>query len=193
MADRLGDLLVGAGLLDDQQLGKALNHGKQRRIPIGQAVVSLGFAEEGPVWRVLAKQHKLPFVDLQADVSRGGRIKPGLIDQVPAEVVEEHRVIPVAERDGKLVLAVDDPLKTFGLDTLQFVLDRDLGAALSTPAGLSSAMAHYYGLAGEGAAADVEAAAAGEDPSDDDEAPVIRLVSRMIAQAVEDRASDIHV
>jgi type IV pilus assembly protein PilB len=191
MAQRLGEMLVAQGLLDEQQLGKALTHQKNRRCPLGEAVVAMGFCEEEAVWRLLAKQQKLPFVDLGADVAKGGRIKAELIEAVPSEVVEEHRIIPVAQRDGKLVLAVDDPLKTFSLDTLQFVLDRDLGAALTTPGGLTKAMAHYYGLTASGVA-DVESALT-EDEPEGDEAPVIRLVTRMISQAVVDRASDIHV
>ena len=192
MADRLGDMLVAQGLLDAQALGKALTHQKNRRISLAQAVVALGLAAEEQVWRLMAKEQKLPFVDLAADVAKGGRIKAELLDAVPADVAAEHRVVPVAQRDGKLVLAMDDPLKTFGLDTLQFVLDRDLGAALTTPAGLSAALSHYYGVSAAGGGPDMESALA-EDDAEGDEAPVIRLVTRTISQAVEERASDIHV
>ncbi len=192
MADRLGDLLIAGGVVDAQQVGKALALCKSRRIPLGEALVSLGFAPEDVVWRTLAKQQKLPFVDLLADVARGGRIKPELIAAVPAEVVTEHRVVPVALKGDKLVLAVDDPLKTFALDTLQFVLNRDLAAALASPAGLAAAMAHYYGASGGTGHAALEQALA-EGGGEGDDAPIIRLVTRMIGSAVEQRASDIHV
>ena len=192
MADRLGDMLLAQGVLDAQQLGKAVNVQNAKRVPLGEAIISLGFADEGTVWRALAKQQKLPFVDLEADLAKGGRIKPALLELVPEEVVAEHHVLPVAVRGDKLVLAVDDPLKTYTLDALQFVLNRDLAAALATPSALRRAIAHYYEVAPEGAAADVEeAVAAGEESGDD--APVVRLVSRMIATAVENRVSDIHV
>ena len=131
MAQRLGDLLLAKGVLDAQQLGKARALQKSKRVPLGEAVVSLGFADESVVWRTLARQQKLAYVDLDADLAKGGRIRSALIDLVPREVVEENLVLPVALKDGKLVLAVDDPLKTYALDSLQFVLDRDLVAVLS--------------------------------------------------------------
>jgi len=192
MAQRLGEMLIAQGVIDAQQVGKALNLQKNRRIPMGEALVSLGYATEEQVWRSLAKQQKLPFVDLVSDVSRGGRVPAAVIARVPAEVAEEHRVIPVTEQSGKLVLAMDDPLKTFALDTLQFVLDQDLGAALTTPGGLSAAMEHYYGITPAGPDADL-AVAMGEDGGEEDDAPIIRLVTRMITTAVESKASDIHV
>ena len=112
MAQRLGDLLLAKGVLDAQQLGKARALQKSKRVPLGEAVVSLGFADESVVWRTLARQQKLAYVDLDADLAKGGRIRSALIDLVPREVVEENLVLPVALKDGKLVLAVDDPLKT---------------------------------------------------------------------------------
>jgi type IV pilus assembly protein PilB len=191
MGDRLGEMLVRQGVVDAQQIGKATAMCKSRRIPLGEALVALGFASEDQVWRALAKQSKLPFVDLEADLAKGGRIRPDLIALVPPEVAAEHGVLPVTAKGEKLILAVDDPSRAFGLDTLQFLLDRDLGTALATPSALARAMSHYYGVA-SGGGPDL-AQAMGEEAGEDDDAPIIRLVTRMIATAVEQAASDIHV
>jgi type IV pilus assembly protein PilB len=191
MADRLGDLLLSQGVVDAQQIGKATAMCKSRRIPIGEALVALGFANEDQVWRALARQHKLPFVDLAADLAKGGRIRPDVVALVPPEVASEHRVVPVTLKGEKLILAVDDPGRAYALDTLQFLLDRDLGTALTTPSGLGGALSHYYGVA-SGGGPDL-AQAMGEEAGEDDDAPVIRLVTRMIGTAVEQAASDIHV
>jgi len=96
----------------------------------------------------------------------------------------------VALKDGRLVLAVDDPLRTFALDTLSFVLNREVAAALTTPAGLRAGLRRYYGVDSGGP--DVAAAMGGTEAEGDD-APVVRLVARMIEQAIEQGASDIHV
>jgi len=188
MADRLGDLLVAHGVLDEVSLGKALTLQKSKRVPLGQAVVSLGLAGETAVWRVLAKQHKMPFVDLDADLAKGGRIRERVLDMVPNAVVDEHGVLPVTVKGEALVLAVDDPVKTYTLDALRFVLGRDVRAALASPGALSRAIGHYYRL-GDGVRM------GGEEVEGDtaDDAPIIRLVTRMIESAVEQRASDIHV
>ncbi len=190
MSDRLGDLLVAQGVVDAQQVGKALALQKTRKIPLGEALVSLGLASEDQVWRVLARQHKLPFVDLVADAQKGGRIRPDIVAAVPAAVAEEQRVVPVSLKDGRLVLAVDDPLRTFALDTLSFVLNRDVSAALTTPGGLRAGLRRYYGVATGGP--DVAEALGSAEPEGED-APVVRLVARLIEQALEQAASDIHV
>src|SRR5262245_9347848 len=190
MSDRLGDLLVAQGVVDAQQIGKALALQKTRKIPLGEALVSLGLATEDQVWRVLARQHKLPFVDLVADAAKGGKIRADIVSAVPEAVAAEQRVVPVALKDGRLVLAVDDPLRTFALDTLSFVLNREVTAALTTPAGLRAGLRRYYGVDSGGP--DV-AAAMGEAEAEGDDAPVVRLVARMIEQAIEQGASDIHV
>jgi len=187
MTDRLGDLLVAQGVIDAGQVGKALALQKTRKIPFGEAVVALGAATEEQVWRVLARQHRLPFVDLAGEKAR---VRPEVLALVPAPVAEEHRVVPVAVKDGRLVLAVDDPLRTFALDTLSFVLNREVAAALSTPTGLRAALRRYYNVDAGGP--DV-ATAAGAAEGEGDDAPVVRLVARMIEQAVEQAASDIHV
>ncbi|MHC5210236.1 MAG: GspE/PulE family protein [Planctomycetota bacterium] len=191
MGDRLGEMLLAQGVVDAQQIGKATAMCKSRRIPIGEALVALGFASEDQVWRALARQSKLPFVDLAADLAKGGRIRADVVALVPAEVASEHRVLPVTVKGDKLILAIDDPARAYSLDTLQFLLDRDLGTALTTPQGLASALSHYYGVA-SGGGPDL-AQALGEEAGEDDDAPIIRLVTRMIATAVEQTASDIHV
>jgi type IV pilus assembly protein PilB len=191
MGERLGELLVAQGVVDAQQIGKATAMCKSRRIPIGEALVALGFATEDQVWRALARQSKLAFVDLTADLAKGGRIRADVIALVPTEVASEHRVLPLTLKGDKLILAVDEPSRAYALDTLQFLLDRDLGTALATPAGLRSALSHYYGVA-SGGGPDL-AQAMGEEAGEDDDAPIIRLVTRMIATAVEQAASDIHV
>ncbi len=189
MADRLGDMLVAQGVVDEAQLGKATTLASNRRISVGQALVELGMASEAEVWRILAKEEQLPFVDLDADLAKGGRIKESVLDLVPEEIVHEHRVMPVTVKSGSLILAIDDPEKTYEMDTLRFVLDRDVKAALATPSGLGRAMAHYYG---EGGDSGVVAEAMSEEEEGDD-APIIRLVSKGISEAVEQDVSDIHV
>ncbi len=192
MADRLGDMLLAQGVVDAQGLSKALSLQKTSRVPLGQALVSLGLASEDRIWRALAQQQKLPFVDLEGDVKRGGRIPDPITQAVPVAVVEEHRVVPVSLKDGRLVLALDDPLATYSLDTLQFVLDRDVAAALTTPRGLRQAMQHYYGLQAERTPAG-ELFAEDAEGGEGDEAPIIRMVRRMLDSAVSAGASDIHV
>jgi type IV pilus assembly protein PilB len=117
---------------------------------------------------------------------------------LPSEVCIEHRIVPVKKTPGAIIVAMEDPEKSFLLDDLRFQLGQDLRAALASPGGITHALVTYYGMAPEAAAGGVDEAAASiaeaeaVDLSEDD-APVVRLVDSIIKDAVRMKASDIHV
>ncbi|MHC4893472.1 MAG: GspE/PulE family protein [Planctomycetota bacterium] len=187
MTERLGELLIAAGLVDESQLRDALAHQRTHGTKIGESLVALGHLDELQVFRALAKQQGLPFVDVSK-----GEVPEALLAQVPAEVAREQAVLPVAERGGSLVVAIDDPLKRYVAEQLQFQLGRDVRCALTAPSSLSTALDRAYGPAEEApdAAAELAAQAGGADA---DDAPIVRLVSRTFADALAARASDIHL
>jgi type IV pilus assembly protein PilB len=187
---RLGEILASAGAVTEEQVHRALLHARQKKMRIGEALVDLGFTDEEKVARALCKQLGLPFVDLLKN-----RIPPATVALLPAEVVREFRVIPVKKTPGAVIVALDDPDKSYMLDDLRFQLDVDLRPALATPGGVRHALKTYWDVAGDGAAAETSAAVeeiAGGDAGADD-APVIRLVDSVIKDAVRMRASDIHI
>ena len=182
----LDQLLVSAGLVSETQLREvqAFQRNRGRSLPF--AVVELGFADEAAVWRLSAKAASMPFVDLAA-----GRIPVSLVDRIPADFAREQRLVPVAEKGGKLVVAVDDPDRRLVADQLRFLTGGDVICALAAPSALGAVLLTYYG----GAAAEQSVAAELKDAGGDDEgeAPIIRLVSRMFMEALEKRSSDIHI
>jgi type IV pilus assembly protein PilB len=154
-------------------------------LTLQEALLRQGAVEEGTLYRALAKQHGIPFVDLGK-----GRIPQEVLDRVPAEIVHEQELLPLMERNGKLVVAVDDPLKAIVADSLGFMLGGDVACALATPKALSAAISRHYGdrLAVQGAQGAGPVAGDGES-----DAPVVRLVTRMFSDALQERASDIHI
>jgi type IV pilus assembly protein PilB len=180
----LGDLFLAAGLLTTEQLRQGRAHQRQRGLRLEEALLELGFVDETSVARVVARQEGMPFVDLSK-----GRIQAAVLERVPAEVALEHGVIPVQERDGRLVVAVDDPIKRIAAEQLAFLLDREIVCALAAPGALRASLERYYGAS---AAPEVERKTAPEE-SDADEAPIIRLATRMFQEALSMRASDIHL
>jgi type IV pilus assembly protein PilB len=187
MTQRLGELLVAAGLIEEQGLRQALEHQRTHGVRIGESVVALGLCSEAQVWRALAKQQGLPFVDLER-----GTAPAELLAAVPAEIAHELGVLPVAERGATLVVAIGDPLQRYVADQLQFQLGRDVACALAAPGALGAAVRAAYGEPSAGREESDGAAARG-DSGDPSEAPVVRLVSRTFADALEARASDIHL
>ena len=153
---------------------------------LGQALVKLGHIDETTLARAQAKDQGMPFVDPSK-----GKIPTGILERIPEEFAVEQGVLPVAERGGKLIVAIDDPLKRIVVDQLQFMLGGEVACAMASGPALKAALARYYGASSE----EEVARSMGSDEGDDeaDEAPIIRLVTRMFGDALEARASDIHL
>jgi type IV pilus assembly protein PilB len=177
-------MLAAAGLVSEAQLREGRAHQRNRGLRIGEALVALGHLDEVSVARMVAKQNALPFVDLGK-----GTIAPAVLERVPAELALEQGLIPIKEKDGGLIVAVDDQLKRIVADQLSFLLGCEVTVALATPSALKEALRRYYG----GAQASNVAAAMGVEASDTSDAPIVRLATRLFKDALESRASDIHI
>jgi len=180
----LGELLLAAGVVSEGQLREARAHQRNRGVRIGESLLQLGHVDETTLARALAKQQGLPFVDLEK-----GKIAPAVLERVPREFAIEQGLLPVLERNGRLVVAIDDHLKRIVADQLSFMLGCEVACALATPTALRSALSRYYGIEPE----DTVAASMGAAEGDESDAPIVRLVTRMFKEALGMRASDIHL
>ena len=185
MSKPLGELLVESGALSEAQLREALAYQRNGGLQLGEAIQRLGFADEATVARALAKQQGLPFVDLDK-----GRVSETILARVPADFAREQGMVPLLEKDGRLVVAIDDPLKKMIAEQLEFMIGAKIGCALSTSSGLKRALERYYGEKAEDSVARSMQVRAGEDEGD---APIVRLVTRTFHDALAARASDIHI
>ena len=185
MSSDLGELLVSSGALNEAQLRQAMSHQRGGDRTLVEAVLDLSLCDEDSLYRAIAKQNGMPFVDLEK-----GKPNPAVIERVPAEVATDQGILPLMEKGGKLIVAIDDPFKRIIVDQLSFVIGGEVACALATPSAHKRAMRLFYS-ATEGED-DVAAAMATTD-QDDDDAPIVRLVTRTFADALEMRASDIHV
>ncbi len=174
--------LRAASVVDDTGLDQARSYASSKGVPLERAVVALGLATEEDVYRCVAKAAGLPFVD-----PRKAPVTPELLGRLPREQIEQHGVLPVIVKDGSLFVAIDDPLKTFLADDLAFIAGCTVRCAIAPPKALKEAVRRALGSGGK--AADSAARVDAGDP----DAPIIRLVEKTIAEALEQRASDIHV
>ncbi|HJO26509.1 MAG: hypothetical protein CMK00_04440 [Planctomycetes bacterium] len=187
MTQPLGELLVASGAVNESQIREAIGLQQGGGMRLGEALVRLGHTDETTVTRTLAKQQGMPFVDLSK-----GRVAAEIIERIPADVAREQGIVPLTEKNGRLVVAVDDPFKRIVADQLSFLIGGEVACALATPEALKMALARYYGAGAEAGDEAGVAASMGTDEQGDD-APIIRLVTRMFRDALEARASDIHV
>ncbi len=187
MAERkqLGAILKVKAGISEEDVQRGLRAAQQQKIKIGEALVSLGVVTEEQVTRALCNQFSLPFVNL-------GKVRlpesvTGLLD---ADAVEMFRAIPVKSKGNTLIVALDDPERMMMLDDLRFRTGKELQCALTTPSAFNTALADYYGV--DAGASSSGASDDGVDDEDDD-APIIRLVNRILEEALRARASDIHI
>jgi type IV pilus assembly protein PilB len=180
----LGEMMLSAGAITAEQLREAMAMHRSSSVKIGEALLKLGAVDETTLARFLAKQQGMPFVDLDK-----GKIADSVIARVSKEIALQQEVLPVMEKDRKLYVAVDDPLKRIVADQLHFILNTEVTCALASPGALKRALQRYYGAAGEEEVARSMQASGGEEA----DAPIIRLVTRMFRDALEMRSSDIHV
>ncbi|MHC4663007.1 MAG: GspE/PulE family protein [Planctomycetota bacterium] len=196
---KIGQYLIKMKVLNADQLREALRFQQSEKCRLGDALVKLGYADEKVIQQALAHQYKLKFVDLEA-IS----IPDEVIASVPRETLLEHTIVPVKRTPGYIIIAMCDPLDYFVLDNLRFVLNTDVKTVLSTRSSILAALGVEDDGAEPGKAAadgdnldedDVSVRALGDDADGKgaDDAPVIRLVQQIIANAVKMRASDIHV
>ena len=177
-------LLIEANVLDRDRLAKAEAAASSRGTPLERTITALNLADEVAVWRVLAKAYGLKFVD-------PGKFAPQAeaLAKVPKEQAEQNEALPVLWKDGVLWVAIDDPHKTFVADNLSFLAGCKVQCALMPPQALKQALRKHCGVGVEAPAKTGGAGAAGEG----DDAPIIRLVGKTIEEALQQRASDIHV
>ena len=201
--DAFSQILVSEGIVSAEQLAEAMRMASTSGKKVHDEVVRLGYADAAKVMKVLAKAHRLKFVNL-ADIS----VPEEIVQLLPESVARENTIFPLSESGGTLRIATCDPTDMDAQEKLRFILNREVEMALAVREQIVESINRHYGLSdGESAdsmlqeftdtaidftetAVEQQAAAAQEDNSD---APVVKLVNLIITEAVQLRASDIHI
>ncbi len=193
---RLGEILVQRGKLDAAALERALRLQQESGEKLGALLVTLGLVAQRDVAEALSHQLGLPLVDAWPEI-------PILEEQVSPRFLRESRALPVREDAEELVLAMADPTDGYTIDAFRMVTGRRVRAMVAIPTELEAAMERLYG-AGKSQLGQIVGDVEQRDELSLDadvqqlkdlasEAPVIRLVSLVITNALEMRASDIHI
>ena len=197
------EILVRQGVVSPDQLSEAEEMAKGSGLKLPDALVRLGYATGEEVMRAVAEQHGLDYVNL-SEVA----IPPSVVELVPESVARENVVLPLAEEDGALKVIVADPDDYPTFEKLRFILNRRIEIALAPREAILEAINRTYGqTVGESAdsmlqeftdtaidfTATEEDAGGATDEIDESSAPIVRLVHLIITEAVQARASDIHI
>jgi len=199
---RLGELLMERAGLTPEQVAHALAARTDPRERLGQVIVRLGYLTEADVVQALAQQFGLPV----ADVQRLTGANREAVQLVPEQLARQAHVLALAREGNTLEIAVGDPLDVLSLDHLRALTGCALRVWVAQPSEVAEAIEQFYSelratehlgaildnidVTATGAEEEVDLAALRQQVED---APVVRLVNLMIAEAIDARASDIHV
>ena len=204
--ERIGDLLVREGLITKEQLEKALQEQKQSGTRVGYNLVKLGFVNEVELTKTLARQFKMPAVDLSRF-----EVDPKVVKLIPGDVALKNLVLPLTREGRTLTVAMADPTNIAVIDDLKFITRYDIFPVIAGEYTLRNALekvfesadAHINDLLGTIAEMDSEDELEVVDTKEEennasastgtvDDAPVVKLLNAILTDAVKRGASDIH-
>ncbi|HRT29133.1 MAG TPA: ATPase, T2SS/T4P/T4SS family [Kiritimatiellia bacterium] len=194
--DYVLQLLLEQGYVTADQIDAVVSSIRQEGETSLDILVQTGVVTEDDVLALIAAQFGLDYVHVNADA-----IDPAIVDLVPGSVARKYGVVPVLADEASVTVALSDPMGYDTIDSLRYVLKVDVQAVVAPHSEVKEAMDKLYpeefeSIFGEDdPSIDVEEKKTGDDGSDakDSDAPVIRLVSLLLTEAVKMRASDIHL
>ena len=202
----IAEMLLEEGLITPRQLEKAIEQQKSSNESLERIIITLGYVTEKEVTEVIGKEMGVPFIDLDEV-----EIDPALETTVPEHLAQRYKVIPVGQENGKLAIAMVDPLNVFAIDDIRLITGFDIEPMIATEESIVRAINKHFGSREiaevEGTIQDIALSDFGEIEQIEeeeeidlgklkelvDEAPIVKVVNLIITQAINDKASDIHI
>ncbi|MBD3869368.1 MAG: Flp pilus assembly complex ATPase component TadA, partial [Acidobacteria bacterium] len=206
MAVKLGEMLLKAGLIDQEQLTEALESQKANGEKLGFNLVQLGYVQEDDITQLLSEQYGVPSINL-----RHFEIEESVINLIPSEVAQKYLVVPVNRTGATLTISMADPTNVFAMDDIKFMTGYNVEPVVASEIAIREAIDKYYGsshamelkkVMDEMAEAEAEALEVLEEDEELDtnaleaateEAPVVKLVNIILTDSIKKIASDIHL
>src|SRR3954465_7213834 len=193
----IGQILIDQGILTEDQLRIALLEQTKSHVPVGRLLVQLGFVSEATLRDALSEKLGLQAVDLSRII-----VDPAALKLLPRDMARRYRIFPVAldRQQKKFIVALADTNNIVALDQLRAHVkdDYEVELRIAGDSEIERAIEHYYGheFSIDGILKEIETGEVdyGGSVSEGDEysQPVVRLISALLADAVERGASDIH-
>src|SRR4051794_1131931 len=193
LVKQLGDILLDGGLVTQEELADAYDEHQRAGRALGRVLVERGVLTESQLVAALAEQIGLRFVDLSDYPVDGAAIA-----SVPPSVCRRYNALPIGYEDGKLVVAMSDPANVFAIDDIRSLTGVEVKPAVATKSDVTAAINRYHRVDG-----DLDDLTMAMDSTEEDDlssvkevvedAPIVKFVNLLITQAIQDRASDIHI
>jgi type IV pilus assembly protein PilB len=197
---RLGDILVGRGIVTQAQINEVLARTDGRQKRIGELLMSEGMITEDILAKTLAEQRDLRYIDLT-----DFHINPKFFEKVTVDLMQRYQFVPVEDAGEALVVAMTDPNNIPAIDEIEMILGRALEIRVSTLSGIQEALKRsgtservLQSVSEDFKFHIVKEQEDGEEvlsleTIEKDESPIIKLMHTTIFDALQRRASDIHI
>ncbi|MBZ5527733.1 MAG: type IV-A pilus assembly ATPase PilB [Acidobacteriia bacterium] len=208
MSVRLGEILLKEGMINQEQLQKALEQQRTTGGKLGSCLTKLGYITDDDITGVLSRQYGVPSINLSYY-----EIDPTVIKLIPQDTAVRYQVIPLSRVGSVLTIAMTDPTNVFAMDDIKFMTGFNVEPVVASESAITDAIGRFYGAAansedlsktmsdllGDDEEPDVELSA--EEAQLDasalervaEEAPIIRLVNLILTDSLKRGASDIHI
>jgi type IV pilus assembly protein PilB len=217
---KLGEYLVEWGIVQPKEVEAALAHAKAKNLRIGEALIDMGKATESNVYKALAAQTGMEYLDLDRN-----SIPPNVINAIPDDLMRKYIILPVGLENGKLRIAIHDPFDLEMQQIVSFRVSKTLLPVLAPKSRIKNILDELFNTTAANTIdktmdktidrlkgsmdksmdksldksldksidKSIDVTGIGEGDDDATAAPIIKLVQAMIAEAVRTRASDIHI
>jgi len=220
---KLGEILVEWGIISTREVAKAMEHAKVKKLRIGEALVDLKLCAEANVYKALAQQHNMEYIELDKN-----SVPANAMTLMSDDLMRKYLILPLGMEAGKLRLAIHDPLDLEMLDILRFRLNKEFRTVLAPKSRIKGVIDEMFNTTSTNTIdktmdrtidrlkdsmdksmdrsmdksvdksidKSIDIDKLGDDTgsgADATQAPIIKLVNMMISEAVRNRASDIHI
>ena len=201
----MGEMLLEAGLLTEEQLRQALGDHKKFGLKLGQFLVHQGIVSESEIVDLISRQLKV--AKYRPDKYP---VDLGLSKIIPADIAQKYQVVPLRKKGQLLVIAMTDPLDIKAMDTIEVLANTEVEPVICTEQELNQMFGSLYGAYSDidGVLESIEQVQYDTDTEIEttiedvevsslhdmaEEVPVVRLVNSILSQAVREKASDVHI
>ena len=190
ISKKIGEILIEQGLLTQIQLEEALGEQKLTGEKLGEVIVKKGWASQEKIDRALTLQKGVAKFDILNHI-----IEPNLLKLIPESFARKYKLMPVFLIENILTVAMDDPANIFIIDELQRLTKLIVEPVLSQELDIKKVQDQYYGGSGtlQEIISGIDKTKLAEGEKLGEEAPIIKIVNYIIVQAVQLKASDIHI
>jgi type IV pilus assembly protein PilB len=187
---KIGELLIEQGLITQTQLNEALQEQKLTGEKLGEILIKNGLISQEELERCLIKQSGITQFDLSNYI-----IEPDIVKLIPEEFAQKYKLVPVFLVENTLTVAMSDPSNVFIIDELQRITKLIIEPVLAPELEIKKALDQYYGGSStlQEIVSSIDKSKLAEGEKLGEEAPIIKIVNYLIIQAVQLKASDIHI